>query len=240
MTRRAIVAGLAMLLLGAGAGAQEAAPIRVLFLGHHSPHHNSAKYEPIIASALEKDGVVFTYTEDPADLNPGKLAGFDALLIYANHETITPEQEQALLDFVASGKGFLPIHSASFCFQNSPAYIALVGAQFFKHGTGEFTAEIVKPDHPVMAGIEPFQVWDETYVHSKINPDKTVLMERVDAQGREPYTWVRTHGKGRVFYTAYGHDERAWTHPMFQKLLLNGIRWSVGRDPRTGASAGHD
>jgi type 1 glutamine amidotransferase len=243
MTRRAIVAGLAMLLLAAGAGgaaAQQGAPIRVLFLGHHSPHHNSAKYEPILAAALEKDGVVFTYTEDPADLNPGKLAGFDALLIYANHETITPEQEQALLDFVASGKGFLPIHSASFCFQNSPAYIALVGAQFFKHGTGEFTAEIVTPDHPVMAGIEPFQVWDETYVHTKINPDKTVLMERVDAQGREPYTWVRTHGKGRVFYTAYGHDERAWTHPMFQKLLLNGIRWSVGRDPRTGASAGHD
>ena len=29
-------------------------------------------------------------------------------------------------------------------------------------------------------------------------------MERVDAEGKEPYTWVRTQGKGRVFYTAYG------------------------------------
>ena len=26
--------------------------------------------------------------------------------------------------------------------------------------------------------------------------------------GREPWTWVRMHGTGRVFYTAYGHDER--------------------------------
>ena len=74
-------------------------------------------------------------------------------MIYANHTTITPEQEKALLDFVAGGKAFLPIHAASFCFQNSPAYIALVGAQFQKHGTGEFTAEIVKPEHPVMAGL---------------------------------------------------------------------------------------
>ena len=49
-------------------------------------------------------------------------------MIYANHEKIAPDQEKALLDFVAGGKGFLPIHSASFCFQNSPAYIALVGA----------------------------------------------------------------------------------------------------------------
>ena len=38
-------------------------------------------------------------------------------------------------------------------------------------------------------------------------------MERVDAQGREPWTWVRTQGKGRVFYTAYGHDERTWGKP---------------------------
>jgi type 1 glutamine amidotransferase len=53
----------------------------------------------------------------------------------------------------------------------------------------------------VLDGIQPFQVWDETHVHTKINPDKTVLMERVDDSGREPWTWVREQGKGRVFYT---------------------------------------
>jgi type 1 glutamine amidotransferase len=71
-------------------------------------------------------------------------------------------------------------------------------------------------------------VWDETYVHAKINPDKTVLMERVDASGREPWTWVREQGKGRVFYTAYGHDERVWGHPMFHRLVRNGILWAIG------------
>ncbi len=197
--------------------------INVLFLGHNNTHHDSARYAPILKTALAPDGIDIAYTADPNDLNPETLAKYDALLIYANHTTITPAQEKALLDFVASGKGFLPIHSASYCFQNSPAYIALVGAQFLRHGTGEFTAEIVKPDHPVMRGITPFQVWDETYVHTKHNQDRTVLMERVDAVGREPWTWVRTHGKGRVFYTAYGHDERAWEHPVFQRLIRNAI-----------------
>jgi type 1 glutamine amidotransferase len=223
-----VCAAILVIALGALPRAQgPASKITVLFLGHHSVHHNSAKFEPMIAEALAPEGIRFVYTEDPADLNTPNLAKYDALMIYANHTTITPDQEKALLDFVAAGKGFLPIHSASFCFQNSPAYIALVGAQFMKHGTGEFTAEIVQPEHPVMAGISPFQVWDETYVHTKINPDKTVLMERVDAAGREPWTWVRTHGKGRVFYTAYGHDERVWGHPMFHKLILNAIRWVV-------------
>jgi uncharacterized protein len=103
----------------------------------------------------------------------------------------------------------------------------LVGAQFLRHGTGEFTVEIVKPDHPVMAGMKPFQVWDETYVHTKHNPDRVVLMERVDAEGREPWTWVRTHGKGRVFYTAYGHDDRVWSNPNFHLLMKNAVRWAV-------------
>jgi uncharacterized protein len=204
--------------------------INVLFLGHNSTHHDSARYAPILKTALAPDGIDITYTADPNDLNPETLAKYDALLIYANHTTITPAQEKALLDFVASGKGFLPIHSASYCFQNSPAYIALVGAQFLRHGTGEFTAEIVKPDHPVMRGITPFQVWDETYVHTKHNQDRTVLMERVDAVGREPWTWVRTHGKGRVFYTAYGHDERAWEHPVFQRLIRNAMYWTTNHD----------
>jgi len=201
--------------------------IKVLFLGHHSTHHDSAKFEPMLAGALANDGVSFTYTEDPNDLNPAKLGQVDALMIYANHDTITPDQEKALLDFVNGGKAFLPIHAASYCFRNSPAYVALVGAQFQKHGTGEFTAEIVKPDHPIMAGIQPFQVWDETYVHTMHASDRTILMERVDDSGREPWTWTRTQGKGRVFYTAYGHDERVWGHPMFHKLILNALHWAV-------------
>jgi uncharacterized protein len=201
--------------------------IEILFLGHNSTHHNSGKFAPMLKEALASEPFNFTYTADPADLNDANLAKYDELIVYANHNKITPEQEKALLDFVAGGKGFLPLHSASFCFQNSPQYIALVGAQFQKHGTGEFTAEIVKPEHPVLLGITPFNAWDETYVHTKHNTDRTVIMERFDANGREPWTWVRTHGKGKVFYTASGHDERVWGNPMFHRLIRNAIFWAA-------------
>lgn len=43
-----------------------------------------------------------------------------------------------------------------------------------------------------MKGISEFETWDETYVHSNINPDITILQERVDGSTREPWTWVRT------------------------------------------------
>lgn len=47
----------------------------------------------------------------------------------------------------------------------------------------------------------------------------------------EPWTWVRTEGQGRVFYTAWGHDQRTWGNPGFQNLLERGIRWACRQDP---------
>ncbi|MHB1421892.1 MAG: ThuA domain-containing protein [Gemmataceae bacterium] len=42
-------------------------------------------------------------------------------------------------------------------------------------------------------------------------------------------TWVRTQGKGRVFYTASGHDERVFRTADYHRLIIQGIRWAVGR-----------
>ncbi len=210
--------------------AAEARPLRILFLGHDQPksHHTPALF-PLLASPLAHRGIQLTHVLTPAEaLDPDRLANYDGLMIYGNHLEITPAQEKALLDFVEGGKGLIAIHCASYMFHNSDKYIALVGGQFQRHGTGEFTAEIVKPDHPALAGVKPFATWDETYVHTKHNPvDRTVLMERVDQEGREPYTWVRTQGKGRVFYTAFGHDKRTWSNPGFHALVAQGTVWAV-------------
>ncbi|MDX1637038.1 MAG: ThuA domain-containing protein [Balneolaceae bacterium] len=202
-------------------------PIQVLFLGHNSEHHNSEAYAPLLASALADDGIYFSYTENPDELTPENLAKYDALMLYANHDSITTSQERALLDYVENGGGFLPIHSASYCFRNSEAFVELVGAQFSEHGTGTFTAEIVTRDHPVTDSLSEFETWDETYVHHMHNSDRTVLMERVTDDHAEPWTWTRTHGDGRVFYTAYGHDERTWSNPGFHELVKAGILWAV-------------
>ena len=90
-----------------------------------------------------------------------------------------------------------------------------------------------------MKGFRAFESWDETYVHTKHNEkDRTVLEYRAEGDGKEPWTWVRTQGKGRVFYTAWGHDQRTWGNPGFQELVERGIRWAVGQDPTTGDPAG--
>ncbi|MGH2622989.1 MAG: PVC-type heme-binding CxxCH protein, partial [Sphingobacterium sp.] len=203
--------------------------LELFFLGHDSKHHDSEMLADILSKEYFADGINITYSNDPEDLKREDLHLFDGLILYANHDTISESQAKALLDYVASGKGFIPIHSASFCFRNSDEVVNLIGGQFKSHEGGSFGAEIIKPEHQAMQGLSSFVTeWDETYVHDHLADDIDVLMERVDTSHREPYTWVKNYGKGRVFYTAFGHDERTFKNPGFIKLVKNGILWAVG------------
>ena len=123
--------------------------IELLFLGHDAEHHPSSEYMPILASALTKDGINITYTENVNDLNADNLAQFDGVILYANYEDRMPQQEQALMDYVFEGHAFIPLHCASFCFKDSDAYIDMVGGRFMSHETGVFTTEIVNKEHPI-------------------------------------------------------------------------------------------
>ena len=43
---------------------------------------------------------------------------------------------------------------------------------------------------------------------------------------------MRNQGKGRVFYSAYGHDQRTWNNDGFKTLVEKAIVWSVPEPAR--------
>src|ERR1043166_3440396 len=85
---------LAVLALLLGAAAPQQSEIKVLFLGdrgHHKPADRAKQLTPVLA----EHGIAITYTEDANDLNAQKLAAFDVLILYANIDAITPDQERS-------------------------------------------------------------------------------------------------------------------------------------------------
>lgn len=234
MLRRVFIASLLLLFLAHAASAAEPdRHLRLLFLGDQG-HHLPARRFQQLAPAMAKRGISLEYTEDLKSLNPETLGNYDGLVVYANIDAIEPAAAKALLSFVSAGKGFIPLHCASYCFRNNDEVVALIGAQFQRHGTGVFRVQPTTEgeQHPVLRGYGGFESWDETYVHTRHNEkNRTVLEYRIEGEEREPWTWVRTHGKGRVFYTAWGHDERTFGNPGFQNLVERGIRWACGDDP---------
>src|SRR4051812_42603104 len=109
---RPLLPGLAaslVLALAAATPADAPKPLKVLFLGDNGPHKPAERFrqiQPVFASR----GIDLTYTDKTDALSDKVLGAYDALIVYANTTKIEPEQEKALLDFAASGKGFVPLH----------------------------------------------------------------------------------------------------------------------------------
>jgi uncharacterized protein len=201
--------------------------LEILFLGDDEHHNPKARIQQVIPYLAER-GIHIYYTDRQDDINLKNLKKYDGFMLYGNRSNLTPAQEYSLLTYVYEGGGFTAIHSASASFNDSDAFVNLVGGAFKSHGTGVFGTSQVGDNHPVLSGVPNFESWDETYVHMKLNPDNHVLSVRVEGNHREPWTWVRNHGAGRVFYTAWGHDERTWSIDGFKKLIENGLRWTSG------------
>ncbi len=207
-----------------------AAELRVLFLGDNGHHKPRARFDQL-APILSTKGIELIYTDDVDVLSALSKDQYPAVVLFANIDEISPEQAKGLLSYVKTGGGFVPLHCASYCFRNNDEVVSLIGAQFQRHGTGVFRTVTVDTKHPILQGMRDIESWDETYVHFKHNEtDRTVLQFRVDAEGREPWTWVKTFGDGRVFYTAWGHDDRTWSNAGFIELVERGIRWSCKQE----------
>ena len=163
----------------------------MLFLGDHGHHVPLLRARQLFTPAA-LDGIDITYTETDRS-EPCTLNQYDCLPSTPTSRRSPRTRRRRCWITWRAATGSCRIHCASFCFLNSPKYIALVGGQFKSHNTGVFARGSSPPDHPIMKGFAGFESWDETYVHSKHNEEGRTVLEMRD---KEPYTWVRDAGQG--------------------------------------------
>jgi hypothetical protein len=161
----------------------------------------------------------------------------DAYVLYTAGGAFTPDQQAALAEAVAGGKGLLALHASCVLSddESDRAMVDLLGCRYLSHGPGhhEGTYEVhVDGDHPVTSGVRDFVLFDEYYVIELSDPGVQVLAWRDSEGGTEPVLYVREHGQGRMCYFALGHDMRAWGQPMFQRVARQAIRWVSRADDK--------
>jgi type 1 glutamine amidotransferase len=137
---------------------------------------------------------------------------------------LSPQQEDGLTNFVASGKGIAGIHGSAWWI--SGRAMALLGGAANWHPPGlTFTVHIDNPGHPITQGVNDFEVEDEIYI-SAYEPHIQVLAS-AEWHGRaHPMAWVKPYGQGRVFYTTLGHTSGTFQRPAMQQLFTQGVRWA--------------
>lgn len=231
MTRRLVLAALALASLSLSALGGE--KIKLFFLqgGGHDWKGNFA----ILQAILEKTGdFEITASSDMNELRAENIKKYNLVLFYGSGLNFAdPEQEKGLIEFVKGGGGWAGIHSATDSFKKSDAYWEMVGGRFKGHGGGKFWTRIVDKEHPITKGLEDFEIQDETYSHNYykgFEPHSLVKIDRGNEQ--QSMGWCHEFGKGRVFYTSLGHGREAWSNPAFQRLVVRGLYWAAGREPK--------
>jgi hypothetical protein len=181
------------------------------------------------ALAQDQDFEVSRAEDDLSALNAERIAPYGLIVFYYTVGEITDAQKNGLLNHIASGKGYVGIHSAADSFRDCPEYRAMVGGHFATHPDfRQYQVSVVDPEHPITKDLVEFNVTDEQYVLD-YDPRVRVLCSALWRGHAVPVAWTKPWGNGRVFYLALGHNADACRHEMFRLLLLRGAKWAVGR-----------
>jgi type 1 glutamine amidotransferase len=178
--------------------------------------------------------------KDDADLkekmSAEALKNYDAV-IFANTTGDLPiPDKDAFINWVKSGKGFVGMHSASDTFHGYPPYLEMLGGEFQTHNA-QVCVDCINQDRRNPATRHLKGVWtifDEIYIiknfdrknmHGLLTLDKH---PNTGMPGDYPISWSKKVGEGKVFYTSLGHREDVWENPIYQKHILEGVRWALG------------
>ena len=204
-------------------------------------YHSPAYIRDGLAPAFLRENIPVTFLENDQGLSAESLKEVQLLVILRDGmnwpdgydkpavKWMTGAQQQAIWDFVHNGGGFLPLHNAQGIYPPDGLYYKLLGGDYGGHPKPYvFTVRIENKNHPVTAGVEDFEIFDEQHT-VKYYLDREHLLLRSIARDNlaAPAGWWREMGKGRLVYLAPGHTPDALGHPMMQRLLRNAMRWCL-------------
>ncbi|MDO5319559.1 MAG: ThuA domain-containing protein [bacterium] len=205
------------------------------------------------------------FSQNYDDLRPENLKKYDVLVLNSTTGLKTKENaflEPAFVGFVENGGGLLAIHAGADCWNDAPGAANVVGGLFAGHpwgagGTWAFKVEDETSPLTQCFKAKKFQQGEEIYQHKSPPFHRAKLHVLVSLDMDDPVTngvkgkirpeendypvsWVRPYGKGRVFYTSFGHDTRAWTTEQTLRHIFAGLAFASGDLPADMVQPGVD
>lgn len=222
----------------------ETAPAQILVytktLGYR--HKSIEKGVKTLKELGKKNNFQITQTEDSLQFNLKNLEKYQLVIFLSTTmDVLGAEQEKAFTEYIRGGGSFMGIHAATDTEYEWPWYGKLVGAYFESHpndpNVREASMNVVDKNHSSTKHLD--DTWtrsDEWYNYKNINPDLKVLifLDESTYEGGtnddfHPIAWYHEFEGGRSFYTGGGHTKESFDEPAFQKHLLGGINYCLGR-----------
>lgn len=213
------------------------------------------------AELAKEKGWGYFQTENGAAFTPAVLAKFDAVVFNnVSGDVFSADQQAAFKAFIENGGGYVGLHASG---DNShevwPWYQnEVIGTHFTMHTMKpQFQNATVNVDdkaHAITQGLPAsWQRVEEWYSFDKTPRAKGYhILATVDEKSYQPIgmfgkdlrmgadhpvAWSHCMGKGRVFYTAFGHRAEAFAEAETKTLLANAVTWSLDKNAKDCAPA---
>ena len=224
-----------------------------------------------ILKLLSEDERVRTRVFESYDGAASAIAKAEHLVTYTSNVRAASETEEVLENFLKRGGRWYALHGTNAILnfverdgarkieapRTMKKTMQLLGSQFIAHPPMDpYRVEIAAPEHPLVAGVEPFEATDELYL-MEYHGELEVLLYTEYGGGagnfletdwplqKHPVMYLHKVGKGEVLYFTLGHcrghydmrpnmdyypkvERGSWELPVFYTLLRRGLTWLKG------------
>ncbi len=244
---RVVIALACLLAAATTATAQQAKPIRALYITGGGFHDFAAQKAIVTAGIGARTNIVWTidHTADtstkmliPRHQNTDWADAFDVVVYNMSFSFVV---DPAWIERIAhahrdKGVAVVILHGATHSYRRSTtdAWRELMGVASMRHDKQrDFRIERLVADNPIVKAL-PAE-WgpgsDELYNIDRMWPTATPLVQAWSIEGEKhfPVVWTNNYGKARVFATTMGHSNRTMSDPVYLDLVTRGLLWTVGK-----------
>lgn len=226
--------------------------VNVVYGGHPSRFYANLAFQEMGKKTGAFEVVI---SRDPEVFEKENLSKFDAVFLNntVGNQFDDLKLRQNLLEFVYSGGGLMGVHGTAVAFWNWdgdgddwPEFGRMLGGRGARHREAQERCfmKIDSPGHPLLASFpkEGFELSDEFFrvgdpysrnrvrVLFSIDNDRTDLSAQPPERDDDDYAaaWVRHYGRGRVFYTTFGHNPYQFWDPVMVQFYLSAAQFALG------------
>ena len=225
--------------------------VNIAYPGHRSIPAENFGIEQMGAQTGAYEAI---FSNDLDNLKYDKIRQFDA--VFLNNTVgmifVDPEVRDGLIRFVREGGGLAGNHGTSHASMDWPEFHEMIGVRRGVHreNTEQAWIKIDDPNSPLTASFdgkgflyqdEFFRFPNPPYSRDKLHVLLAIDVEKTDMnQGRAcaspcvrpdadyAVSWIRSYGKGRVFFAILGHNPTVFTTPPLARYFLAGIQFILG------------
>ena len=220
------------------------------------PGHRSIPQENFGIEQMGKQTGAYeaVFNNDLDNLKYDKIKQFDA--VFLNNTVgqifVDPEVRDGLTRFVREGGGLAGNHGVSHADMDWPEFSEMIGVRRGVHreNTEQAWIRIEDPASPLTQPFdgkeflyqdEFFRFPNPPYSRDKLHILLTMDVEKTDMNQGRPcaspcvradadyaVSWIRSYGKGRVFFAILGHNPTIFTTPALAQYFLAGIQFILG------------